>query len=940
MPETPVDQTLTYTCCDWEVDLAKRELRLGQTPALVGSRAFEVLAVLVRSAGETVERDVLAGAVWPGVIVEENRLQAQISALRKALGPDRDMLKTVSGRGYVLTGDWTPAPSRTAAPIVQAKPAPGRRNAIPPSGPALIGRDAALANVLDRLATSKVVTLTGPGGIGKTSLALEAGRRFAADGEGVLVELASIREGSQVASAVANALGISGIELSPTGIAQAIRQHALLLVLDNCEHVIEAAAAVSEAVAIGCPDVRVLATSREVLRVAAESTFRVPPLEAPPEGRENVDDVLGHSAVQLFIARCAARETPLRALHDELTIIAGICRRLDGIPLALEFAAGRVATLGLHEVAARLDDRFNLLTGGRRTALARHQTLRAALDWSYDLLEAQEQRLLRRLSIFAGRFSLGAAESVAGMGLGAGHDFAELVSELVQKSLVTMAPGPNGFCYRMLDTIRAYAKEKLEQDNEMAPLSKAHAEFLIDYLSRVAAGHTEPGLQWPASYGEVIIDVRAALLWAFGSAEHRDLGVQLTAVSTPLWIHMSLVDECSSYVQTALANLRAEEQHSPIAMILLAALAMSRMYIGGNMVELAGLWSRVLDIADQSGDRRYIRRALWGLSSCNLLAGQVAAAKRFAERHSDLAPSSDSPSDRFVAGRLLGQAQLYGGDLGAARESLEWVLRGAAEHQGTMHVLDQRVMAQSFLSRVLWLQGYPDQALQAMKDVVTAARSTGHGLSICLALTQSACYLLQWTGDLVQFAGVVDELNQQSQKFGLAFMHVPCRCYEGRLQIERGELRVGRRRFEAAFEEFPRTSVGLFRELLCELAITLDGHDFTSDARGLVDAALAQFELNGEYWYYPEALRLKGMLLIREAPHAAETILNQALAQSRQQAAMSWELRCAISLGQLLLAQQRRQEGLDLLVPLYDRFEEGFGTADLIRARQLIAQLR
>jgi DNA-binding winged helix-turn-helix (wHTH) protein len=401
---------LVYASGECEVDLNRRELRVLRAPAPVGGRAFEIMEVLVHAAGELVSKDELMEHVWPGAVVLENTLQVHIASLRRALGPYRALLKTESGRGYRLLGTWTARNSdsdglSTSKQSVHLSDE-ARADNFPLVVTNLIGRAASTRSLRDLISAYRVVTLTGPGGIGKTALAIETGRGVLGDFKdgGRLVELASLADAGLVPSAVASVLGLRliGGTISAEAVARAIGDSNLLLILDNCEHVVGAAAELAEAVVRFCPRASVLATSREVLRIDGEQVYRVPPLDVPEAGQENPEQVLRCGAVELLVARTRALDSGFSTAPDDIPSIVAICRHLDGIPLAIEFAAARAATLGLRRIAVGLGDRFRLLTSGRRTALPRHQTLRAALDWSYELLRPDEQWLLRHLAIFPG----------------------------------------------------------------------------------------------------------------------------------------------------------------------------------------------------------------------------------------------------------------------------------------------------------------------------------------------------------------------------------------------------------------------------------------------------------------------------------------------------------------------------------------------------------
>jgi predicted ATPase/DNA-binding winged helix-turn-helix (wHTH) protein len=537
MPEQ--NRHLVYEFGGWEVDLARRELRLRGVPVPLGGRAFQIFAVLVQSAGELVTKDELMARVWPGVIVEENTLEVHISAVRKALGSDRATLRTSFGRGYRLVGDWTIRKERTQADPVVLDPTRMSVQSfltnVPAVGSELVGRTAVVKQLQEFLSAYRMITLIGPGGIGKTVLALEVTRSLfpAFHGDCWLVDLVSLSDPGFVPSMVAGVLGLKlgREEISPGSVARAIGGRKLLLVLDNCEHVIDAAAKLAETIVRTCPRADVLATSREVLRIEGEHVYRVPPLDVPSQYQEESDIILGHSAVQLFIVRTRALDSEFSPHAENLPAIAAICRRLDGIPLAIEFAAARAAMLGPELVLSRLDERFELLTGGHRTALPRHQTLRATLDWSYELLPEAEQRLLRRLSIFAAGFTLEAANAVMSDQGYTASALLEQIANLVAKSLVTLdGSAPTGR-WRLLETTRAYALGLLAESGETEQTARRCAEFFRDLVGPAMHGsQVPPTAEDMARYGHEIDNVRAALDWSFSPVGDAAIGVDLTAV--------------------------------------------------------------------------------------------------------------------------------------------------------------------------------------------------------------------------------------------------------------------------------------------------------------------------------------------------------------------------------------------------------------------------
>ena len=552
-----------------EIDLVRRELRVLGSRVPVGGRAFEVIEALARSAGEVVTKDELMDRIWPGAIVSDSTLHVHAGAIRKALGPYRSLLKTELGRGYRLVGDWTARRHDASAPPVGLQRMRVSDRSPVTNFPAtvshLIGRTAAVPRVRDLISAYRVVTLTGPGGIGKTSLALKVARGIVgefADG-GWLVELASLSDPTLVPSALAGVLELKlgAGQNSAEALARAIGDNNLLLLLDNCEHVIDAVANLTETLVRLCPRVTILATSREILRVDGEHVYRVAPLEVPAVDEDAPELLLSRGAVELFVTRANAIGSDLSSAPEELAAIAAICRHLDGIPLAIEFAAARAAVLGVRQVTDGLRDRFALLRAGRRTALPRHQTLRAALDWSYALLPEPEKRLLRRLAIFSGGFTLAAAAAVM-------HDFAgdtsantsgaitDGIANLVAKSLLALDRAETETRWYLLETTRAYGFGKLAESGEAEELARRHAEYCVALFAPFASeGQLRTALNDLGLYRREIDNLRTALNWAFTADGDAAIGVALAAVTVDFWSAVSRDAEACEWAAKAVARI-------------------------------------------------------------------------------------------------------------------------------------------------------------------------------------------------------------------------------------------------------------------------------------------------------------------------------------------------------------------------------------------------
>ena len=953
----PIPSTLTTVEFGrFSVLAHRRELLADGRPVKLGGRAFDVLMALIEARGAVVSKDALMARVWPDRIVEENHLQVQIVALRKAFGSGRELIRTVSGRGYQFTSEvriLSASPDGRAAIGTGAAAAPPEAvlpTNLPEPVSELIGRDDELREVLSLAAGHRLLTLTGAGGIGKTRLALGVARRLLPQfTDGVwLAEFSPLAGPGLVAATVAGAVGIelSGGEVSTQRVAHAIADRRLLLVLDTCEHVIAAAATMAEAVLRAGSAVRIIATSREPLRAEGEQIYPVSPLAVPAaEG----DDLWQYGALRLFIERARASGAHVSEDRHVAALIAAICRRLDGMPLAIELAAARAAALNVEELAARLDDRFQLLTGGRRTALPRHQTLRATLDWSYELLAEPERVTLRRMAIFAGYFSLAAASAVLSSAELAPLDVIDHLSSLVARSLVSTEADGTVARYRLLDTTRAYGLQKLTESGELEAVARRHAEYYQDVFER-SETETEvrPATEWLADYGRQIDNLRAALDWAFSPDGDASIGVALTAAAVPLWMQLSLMEECCGRVEQALAAIAVgASRDARREMQLHAALAQSLILTRGSAgPKIDAAWTKAFGIATSLDDAEYQLRSLWGLWFHHTNSGRHHVALTLAQRFCSLAATQSDPSDRLIGERLIGTSQYYLGDLLSARHHIEGVLADYVAADDRSHIIrfqvDFGVTARVFLARILWLQGVSDQAMLTAENSIADARAANHANSLCSALALAACPIALWVGDWVAAEHYVGMLLEHSRNHALSRWRAYGRCHQGALAIQRGDLSTGLRLLRAGLEELgdPRSAPLLFRFVMAE-ALGRAGQ--IADGLAAIEEEIVDSERSEERWATAELLRIKGELLLLQgmpgAAAAAEDHFRQALDWARRQGALSWELRTASSLARLWRDQQRVTEARELLGSVYGRFTEGFATADLREARSLLQQL-
>jgi predicted ATPase/DNA-binding winged helix-turn-helix (wHTH) protein len=934
--------------------LPYRQLLLeGDKAVRLGSRACEILTALVERPGELLSKQELMERVWPDTFVEDGSLRVHVAALRRALGDGqagRRYIANVPGRGYRFVGSVSLDAEPTAPPAV----APGVRppTDLPVSLARVLGRADIVDKVAEQLAEHRFITIVGPGGIGKTTVAVAvADSLHASFRDGVrFVDLAPLSDPQLVPQALASLLGISVRADQPlAGLISFLRDKEILIVLDSCEHVVEATAALAEEIFAGTKRTHVLATSREALRVKGERVHNLAPLRFPSDiAGLTAAEALAYPSVQLFVEQAAASLGAFELTDTEAPLVADICRRLDGIPLAIEIVAGQVEAFGTAGLAARLATRLPLLAQGRRTARPRHRTLAATLDWSYAQLPELEQLVLRRLSVFAGTFTMESASAVlAGAGMPAA-EVVDAIASLIAKSLVAARVDGAIALYRLLDTTRAYLIAKLAEAGERQRLSSLHARHNLSLLERAEADwQTRPVREWRELHRHIIDNVRAALDWDFSSDGDAAAGIGLTVAAVPLWFALSLTSECAERIDRALAA-PAASRSAESEMRLYAARAWSLMQTKGAVPETRTAWAHVLAMSEQLGNVDYQLRALWGLWSGLLNGGEFRAALALAERFSELARRHADTTDSLVGDRMVGYILHLLGDQPRARLHIERMLsRYQVPLTGAeiiRFIFDQRATAQCFLARIFWLQGFADKAVSLVNEVVDGALASGDVLSLCQTLVQAACPVAFFVGDLDTAERRVRMLLDNAQRLGLDFWHAYGRCFEAVLVIKRGELIDGLTLLDAALIRLRSIQFGVYYSVfLAEFADALGRVGRLTEGQAAIDEALARCEENDERWYWAELLRVKGELTLRGSDSLvskeAEQYFLESLEWSKRQETLAWELRTTTSLAALWRDGNRVDQARKAISASYARFNEGFQTADLRAAARLINDL-
>ena len=925
-------------------------------PVRLGSRAFDILLALVERAGERIGKNELLARIWPDTHVVEGNLKVQMVALRRVLRDGqqgRRFIDTSPGQGYCFVAPVTvrKETEQPAPPVVDAQ-----HHNLPEQLTPLIGRDGVVAKLIAQLTRCRLLTIVGSGGIGKTSVALAVAERLVdAYEDGVwVIDLSLIVDPDLVLAAVAGAVGVKANPgLTTQTLVAALRGRRMMLVLDNCEHLVDAAATLVSAILRGTPDIRVLATGREPLRTEGEHLCRLEPLETPPPSHDiRAADALRYSSVQLFVEQAAATLDVFQLTDGNAPFVSEICCKLDGIPLAIELAAARVQTLGVRELLARLQERL-LLTAGFRTSLPRHRTLSAAIDWSYDLLPADARRVFRRLAVFTGGFPLQAAAVVAAEPNEPESDAMHLVADLVEKSLVVVSSRDAEPCFRLLDTTRAYALQKLAESGELRRIARCHAEYYRELFERAETElETRPVIAWLKDYEEQIENLRAALDWAFSADGASSIGIALTAAAVPLWMELSLVEEARHRIDQAFNAIDAgAEVNKYHEMKLSAALGASLIYTRNGDPEVAAIWKRALNIAESLENAEYQIHSLWGLWAFYVNGIQYDTALKLARRLAALTATHPDPTERLMGERMIATSYHFLGDQRSARCHIERTLGTPPVPDGKRQIvrleLEPWVTARVHLARILWLQGFPDRAMGAAEQSIEDARTARHAISLNYALHRGACPVALWVGDLLTADHYAGMLLDHAKKHVLGRWELYGRCYQAAVALRRGDVNTGLRMLTACFEELGSSGIAAPRFLrfaAVHMADALGQAGRVPNGLAAIDEAMARAEHTKELWELPEMMRIRGELLLLHGAFqnavAAENCFRRALDVACRQGALSWELRSATSLARLLCGQERPHDAVAVLQPVFEKFTEGFDTADLKEAKALLGSIR
>jgi predicted ATPase len=721
----------------------------------------------------------------------------------------------------------------------------------------------------------------------------------------------------------------------------------MLIVLDNCEHQARAVAQLADRLLNETSGIHILATSRQPLRAPRECLLRLDPLEFPcASAALSASEALRFPAIQLFVERAHASLDTFELDDVDSPVVAEICRRLDGLPLAIELAAAHVDGFGIRGLLARIDTDMALWTPESNSIRPRHRTLNATLDWSYNLLSEDERTALQRLGILVGTFSLEAAQSVtAGDRLDPEHAL-EAIASLVGKSLIAVEIGKPEMQYRLLDTTRAYALSKLSRSGEYGVVARHHAMYYRDLLERAGQGHAPQSCTGDAARcSEHLGNVRAALEWSFSATGDPDIGTALAAAAARCMLDASLLLECRHWMEQSLAILDAACLGTRREMEIRAALALSRMFTHGNSEDVRTALTQALNLAEKFEDPFYEIRLVSALHIFMCRRAEFRDSLLLAERGEAVARSIVDPTGNLIADSMLGISHHLIGHQARAQAFCEAALsRPQVSRLGALMSFgyDHRIRTLVALTRTLWLRGYGDRAVQVAYQTLDEAVALDQPVSLCFGLIYTASVMM-WVGQQSVAAEIIDRLLVHAEKHSLSPYHAVARCMKAGLELRCGRACVAADSLSECLGILNADHHRILSSVFVgDLAESLAAQGRLHEATAVIDATLALSAQDGPSFHTPELYRIKAQLVSLQPGVAAAEVelwLTRSLELARSQAALAWELRAAMALARLWHEQGRREEARSLLGRAYGQFTEGFATTDLVAARRLVHEI-
>jgi predicted ATPase/DNA-binding winged helix-turn-helix (wHTH) protein len=893
-------------------------------PVRLGSRAFAILVILVENADRIVPSEELTARVWPQINVSDSNLRVHLTAIRKVLAECNDGkngILTAPGIGY-----------RFAMPITVQRLSAHQRchSNIPAQLVDLIGRSAVIRELAENVERYRFVSIIGSGGIGKTSVALAVARlameRYA-DGA-CFVDLAPLEGQSSLLFAVSSALKVQLADGDDEiAIIHALRGREMLLLLDNCEHLVGRVAGLAEAILRECPKVHLLTTSREPLRAEGEFVRRLLPLQSPPDHEISLSsaEALAYPAAELFIQRARASAPGFCLQEGDCLALAEICNKLDGIPLAIELAATRVDLFDLRRLAEELDHSLQILTRGRRTAQERHRTLRGTLDWSFRLLTEEEQCLFARLGVFRSAFDVAAALAVAADSKLTKDRVFDGLTNLAAKSLLVVSAEDGAPLYRLLASTHAYADEKLNLSTEAHRVRGLHAAYVLNRLKQLDTRLIPATASSHRLYRRLADEIRSAVAWSLSIADQA-MAVQLITSSGYLWSELSLFEEYKFYSDQALKIVRSVANSAREELQLLNATGPAIYETLGAVPELYETASRVLELAALLDDRQAETGGLHSLWRYHHGRGEYAEALKTAER---IQKSLEAGATAELWWRpLRALSLLYRGSLQDSRQTIAEIDKRIPFPDcgvSTSYDYNASVLMNGALARTLWLQGMFDSANLSADAALASALRVGQSVSICFTLAIAGCSLALWNKDVCEAERCLlilrEHATQAKSAFWLQYVNV----------FEVGLRAIQEPHDAERFRAAAQTQKWDFRHW----------ENFSLLGEGFAPPELvARAKQDSEWWCSAEILRLEAHRIRRESPETngdqADVLLRQALAAAQKQGALAWELRLAMSIFEFSRSSDDKRKARTLLSTTLNDFSEGFDSRLVQHAEALL----
>ena len=903
---------------------SRRRLMRDHQEVLLGTRAFDILQALVGSAGRSLTNKELIQFAWPGIHVEEANLRVHISSLRKTLGCGKDGVRYIEnlvGRGYCFVApvQWLEEdPPAAASSGAQVSGAPGSASPPPPLRSRIIGREAEVADVCQLLAAGRFVSIVGPGGLGKTTVALATAHRLLGSDLAAqfFLDLSEIRDPGLVIPALARSVGVAtGRQPSEALLISHLRGQRALLVLDSCEHLADAMAELAQSLWDHLPELHILVTSREALRIDCERIFPLSALAVPTGDSELAPGALNASpAVEMFFDKVASSGFRGELAAEDLGIVGDICRRLDGIPLAIELVASHASTFGFSGLLTLLGERHSLRLEGKRNAALRHQTLETMLDWSYDLLSTTDRDVLMYLSAFVGDFTLDAAQFVATNDTRDIFAVSNAITRLVNKSLLTASAKGSLTSFRLLDTTREYAQEKLMASGAACDAYEKHAAYYLARLGGTGSGGAFTRKDF-SSYMADVPNIRLALERAAAAPDHPCLA-RLCAASVPVFVGLGLLTECGTWCAHVLAR-SGPALDDPLELSIQEGLAIASMFTNGNHDTVRSAISRGLELAERSGQFERTLHLLSGQHIFFTRIGDFRAALECAEHCLRVCRAEGDPAGIATAEWMVGCSYHLVGDQAKA---LEFTERGfdtvplSSPRDTRYFGYDHQIRALIVLVRTLWLRGKPEEARRVAETAISEAVRKNSQIDLCIALLY-VCTIAIWDRDAETADARSQRLLEVAARNSLKPYEMVGLALAGQVDVLCNRLDSGIEKLQAAIAYLEAEEHHILTPVfLGSLSDAFSRSGRIDRAKRLIDVAIERARRGSGSCHLPELYILAGQIEGRDPSAPAGRMVEwfqEARAVARRHSDVHHELEASL---ELLKQGQRMHQELAVLM--------------------------